>query len=386
MIKTTKEKEDEVKKLKSDLEVKQRKAEEDKAAQESRSDPESVTSSLTSDTTGSHSHLKSESSENNGHSIQKTDKADSSSKDSPRSNNMRNQMSSISANEDSSGGGEDQGSGGSGSGEPSSRAGVSTLSDLTESNRASSSNNSGSTSGTGSGSGKPDSTSRLSANDADDEARPSTSSISSDAAVASEKSSHDRHRHKDVVWNVKRSDRKRPPEEVTSLERSFELNYEEVFAMSNIPQLIATTSGKIVAWNQFFLRVTGLRKADVSRMTIFSMVRREKLIDFFEIAAQALKLQADEDNTSSESAGSANGSDVHNNGESDVNSGEDTAAKGDEQKSDKPSETADASRKTREVDYAAITLPCIDFPAMKRRREETDGQHDAPLQVTVSTT
>merc|ERR1711971_640647 len=133
-------------------------------------------------------------------------------------------------NEDSSGGGEDRGSEGSGSGEPGTQSfsidktAISSVSDITDSHRASSSNNSCSGSGSGSGSGKTVSISRPSANDADDEGQPSASSISSDAAVASEKSSRYRyngrhhHNHKDVVFNTdKRSERKRPLEEVTSL-------------------------------------------------------------------------------------------------------------------------------------------------------------------------
>ena len=131
---------------------------------------------------------------------------------------------------------------------------VSSVSDITDSNRGSSSNNSGS----GSGSGATEPVSHVSADEGDDR-QPSTSSISSDAAVASEKSSRDRHsgsrhNHKDVVFNNdKRSDRKRPPKEVTSLEQSFELDYEEVFNKSNIPQLIASTSGRVVTWNDCFL-------------------------------------------------------------------------------------------------------------------------------------
>jgi hypothetical protein len=50
-----------------------------------------------------------------------------------------------------------------------------------------------------------------------------------------------------VSDNDKKSKRKRPPTEVTSLERSFELDFEEVFNKSNIPQMIAATSGKIVS-------------------------------------------------------------------------------------------------------------------------------------------
>jgi hypothetical protein len=38
--------------------------------------------------------------------------------------------------------------------------------------------------------------------------------------------------------------------EATSLEGNFELDYEEVFPLSNVPQVLATTSGKLSpGWN-----------------------------------------------------------------------------------------------------------------------------------------
>lgn len=378
MIKTMKEKEEAVKKLKSDLKVKHQKIEEDKAAQESRSDPESVTSSLTSDTTGSHSNSKSDSSGDNDAKNRK-DTIDGMGEKKCHNNDVpSHNISSISINEDSSGGGEDRGSGGSGSGsgEPGTQSfsvdktAISSVSDMTDSNRASSSNNSGS----GSGSGKTASISHASANDADDEGQPSTSSISSDAAVASEKSSRDRHNgrhhhnHKDVVFNTeKRSERKRPPEEVTSLERNFELNYKEVFTMSNIPQLIASTSGKIITWNQCFLKVTGLRKSEVERMTIFSLVRPENLPNFFEIAAHALKPQEEE--------------------RSNVDSTDESTEtiQDDEKTSEGENQGVRSNESSRRLDYAALTLPCIEFPAMKNRRDQNYPlQNSDSLHVTVS--
>jgi hypothetical protein len=186
--------------------------------------------------------------------------------------------------------------------------------------------------------------SRVSADETDEE-QPSSSINSSDAAMASKKSSRDRHsgghrKHKDVVFNneKKRSDRKRKPEEVTSLERSFQLDYEEVFDKSNIPQVIAATSGKIVTWNECFIKATGLRKSEVERMTIFSLVKPDKLSNFFEIVAAALQ----PDNEDEENDKNGN--------------------------------------------YAAMTLPCIDFPAaMKNRRKSGErSRHNDPLHVTVS--
>jgi PAS domain-containing protein len=333
MIEVMKEKEEAVKKLRSDLEVKQLKIEEDKALQESRSDPESVVSNLTSSTTGSGQACH----QNSGND--KKRKADSEVSSGNKKHRSRN-MSSASTNEDSSGG-EDRGSRGPSARSFSTDKTVSSVSDITDSNRGSSSNNSGS----GSGSEVPtERVSRVSADEADEE-QPSSSCISSDAAVLRENSSRDRHssghrKHKDVVFNKekKRSDRKRKPEEVTSLERSFELDYEEVFDNSNIPQLIAATSGKIVTWNECFIKATGLRKSEVERMTIFSLVKPDKLSNFFEIVAAALRPD-DED--------------------------------------DEPPETDD---------YAAMTLPCIDFPAaMKNRRKSGErSHHNDPLHVTVT--
>jgi len=125
----------------------------------------------------------------------------------------------------------------------------------------------------------------------DGEEQLSTGSISSDVAVDRGKTSRDPHSsHMDVVFNNdKRMGRKRPPEEVTSLERSFELNYEEVFDKSNIPQLIASTSGKIVTWNECFAKATGYRKSEIERMTIFSLVKPENLAKLFE----SLRLHCD---------------------------------------------------------------------------------------------
>lgn len=343
MMEKMKDKEDAVNRLKTDLEVKQRKLEEDKAVQESRSDRESVTSSLTSST---------ESSSCLGHQKAKNDKkrkADSS-KDSSGNKKLclgSRQMTSVSTSEDSS---EDRGSRGS-AGQESFEIDKS-VSDITDSNRGSSSNNSGSGSDV-----LTEQTSRVSA---DEEERPSSGSVSSDAAVTSDKSSGDchgehNHNHKDVVFKTgtrsdrkknafkteKRSDRKRRPEEVNSLERSFDLDYEEVFDKSNIPQLIAATSGKIISYNECFIKATGLRKSEMERMTIFSLVKPDKLSNFFEIVATALR-PVEETNSGSE-------------------------------------ETAKAEN------YTAMTLPCVEFPAMKKRRAASKRSHRSdPLHVTVT--
>jgi PAS domain-containing protein len=339
MVKTMKEKEEVVKKLKTELTVKQDRMEEDKTVQESRSDPESVTSSLTSSTSSSRVDVKA--------SMEKKRKANSeASGDLEKRCAAPHNMSSVSSNGDSSG--EDRASSGPTAQSISIDKTVSSVSDVTDSNRGSSSNNSGS----GSGSRSTEQMSRLSV-DEGKEAQPSLSSISSDAAVASEKSSQDhhsgsrQHNHKDVIFsNKKRSGRMKSPVEVTSLERSFELNYEEVFDNSNVPQLIAGTSGKIVTWNKGFLKATGLRQSHLERMTIFSLVKLDKLSNFFEMVAEALRCnneQATPDNSGN--------------------------------KGNSPKK------------YAAMTLPCIDFPAMKKLRKKGSSDETSAgdrLHVTVS--
>lgn len=365
LIKTTKEKEEAIDKLKTDLEVKKRKIEEEKSAQESRSDPESVTSSLTSDTNSSLRHSRSQQPPSKKMKATTNDHGGDNQQDNTTS---YHNMSSVSTNEDSSGGGDGSGNG-SGSGEPSAQ-GLSTdktdatgVSDLTDSNRASSSNNSGS----GANSGKTESVSRDQLQENGEQFQPSSSSISSDAAVASVRSIHDRqteehlHNHKDVVFNQhgKRQHRKRPTDEVTSLEPNFGLDYEEVFTMSNVPQLIATTSGKIVTWNKCFLKLTGIRRSEIERMTIFSLVKPEKLSNFFEIVAHALKPSLGAD-TKPETGTTENVSEP------------------------KPHSGEGSSTSSTRSNYAAMTLPCVNFPAMRKRRD-TDHSHPA-TQVHVTVT
>jgi hypothetical protein len=206
-MKTMKEKEGVVDTLKADLEVKQNQMEADKALQESRSDPESVTSSLTSATSASGKGHRSSGNGKKSDSNSKKRKQQGSSKHQESSDTSKKHRTSISRDtssestgEDTSGG-EDRVSLGPSTQDSSIDKTISSVSDITDSNRGSSSNSGSSGEG-----------------------------------------------HEDVVFdNDKKSKRKRLPTEVTSLERSFELDYEEVFYKSNIPQMIAATSGKIVS-------------------------------------------------------------------------------------------------------------------------------------------
>ena len=407
MVDSTKEKEEAIEKLNTELAASKRKLEED-SVQESRSDPESVTSSLTSDTNGTHHrHSRSNNNNHNSNKKQKLAQHQQQKQQQLQKNNTTSShnMSSVSMNEESSGGGEDRtsrgsgtgsgsGSGGSGSGSPSAQ-GFSVdktdntgVSDITDSNRASSSNTYESSSA------NPESTSRVSVKQKRDQGGQlhSNSSICSDAAVASLKTfpgqddGQHQHNHKDVVFTNggTRSHRKRSAaaaaaaKEVSSLDKEFELDYEEIFTMSNVPQLIATTAGKIVTWNQCFLRATGIRKSEVERMTIFSLVKPEKLSNFFEIVAHALK---DETPRSNDDDTTCNTHSKHNH-EDAANDDDGASSKGTE----KPSSESDMASTTitpSRTDYAAMTLPCVEFPGMRKRREKDGSKQDDPLHVTV---
>jgi PAS domain-containing protein len=366
MIESTKEKEDAVETLKSELEVKKRKIEEDKSAQESRSDPESVTSSLTSDTNGTQRHSRSNASSSN--------KKQKLTQPNKQVNTTSSHMLGVSTTEDessgsSSGGGEDRSSRGrSAQGYSVDKTDATGVSDMTDSNNnTSSSNTSGS--GSASGSGKTESLNG-------EQCEPSAKSISSDAAVASEVSSHGhqegehQHNHKDVVVNHgKRSRHHRPPEEPTPMDKNLGLDYEEIFSMSNIPQLIATTSGKIVTWNQSFLKVMGLRRSEVERMTIFSLVKPEMLSNFFEIVSHALK----------EETPSKSDTDSNDDAETGGAATEDKA--GEEMLECEEGASTVTSGRTN---YAAMTLPCVDFPATKRRWGSDAPNRRDNLHLTVS--
>jgi len=376
MIQSTEDKEKAINKLRADLEIKRQKIEEDKSAQESRSDPESVTSSLTSDTSGSKKHSRA--SAQHGTTQEATGKDGNTKRADARKDNMTSSRNSstVSTNEDSSGGDEGRASGasgsGSGSGEPSAPGfsieptAMTGVSDLTCSNQASSSNNSGSVDGSG------NTESMSPSNSADSRGGPdphSAGSISSDAAVASQKSSGDHqsdqhsHNHKDVIVDHgKRSMRKRASEDTPSLKRSrpFGVDYQEVFNLSNVPQLIAMTSGKVVAWNKSFIKVTGIRRSEVERMTIFSLVKPDQLSKFFEMVSKVLKVNEAENEDDE--------GDSENNAECEPSQA--TA-----------SVVTPSEGKPR---YADVTLPCIDFPAMKRRREtESSSASHGRLYVTV---
>jgi len=186
-----------------------------------------------------------------------------------------------------------------------------------------------------------------------------SNSVSSDAAVASGPSSDNA--HSDIIINGDR----RSSHTARDV-NSFDLDYEEVFVKSNVPQLLASTSGRIVTCksihvilfvlnvhhlipimmfvtckgNDFFLRVTGLKTKEVKKLTIFSLVSANDLAKLFEIVAYALR--------------TGSFGEDYSNGES-------------------------SQYQQRNWNYAAITLPCISFP-----RHVSEGMKRRRLYMTVS--
>lgn len=140
--------------------------------------------------------------------------------------------------------------------------------------------------------------------------------------------------------------------EKTSLEVDFELNYQEVFLASNIPQLIATPTGRIAICNDFFHRATGMSEQDVQRITIFSIVKADGLSTLFELVATSLR------------------------------------------RSNKPSSTEECTTGTpsgpwspsnNNSAYKTVTLPCIPFPkGLKCKSSKSDNERLCPLYMAVT--
>lgn len=236
-MKETAEKEEAVNKAKSDLQMKKRKVEEEKALQESRSDPESVMSSLTS-STGDDSRAKKVSSEHSSDDGQRKRKTCSDGTSSSSNKKSRSSNSGHSGSSESSA----EGQGCTRSNQQSLDKTASSVSDITDSNKGSSN------------SGSDTQNSNQRSDDDDESGTPSSISASSSAAVVQDRDGKKYHtKHADVVIKGRNTERQHKlSKEVTSLEESFVLDYEEVFIRSNVPQLIATTAGKIIAC-KFFL-------------------------------------------------------------------------------------------------------------------------------------
>ncbi len=160
----------------------------------------------------------------------------------------------------------------------------------------------------------------------------SESSISSTAAVVSGVGSgtHD-HRDTDIIFT---RDWKRKHHEKTSLDEGFELSYQEVFLASNVPQLIATPAGRIVACNDFFFRVTGLTQKEVKRITIFSMVQVDQLSTLFDLVAKSLRTSNSFESSSKNHSSTSSSS----------------------------TGTSSNKRRKESYEFETVTLPCIPFP------------------------
>jgi hypothetical protein len=234
-MKTVEEKEEAVKKAKCDLEAKRQKMEEDKAQQDP-SDPESTTSSLTVSSGGNKDGVVSNEDndaanndnkrnfgerEDDGHVAKK-----------PHLNSAESNLSTSS----SLGAGE---KGPDGMTTVNVDQTTMSVSDMTDSNKGSSNSGSDDTQGN---------------NLMDTDTRTEGGTIDSDAAIVYGPDSHAASRtHSDVLVH----DRKRnahPSVIFKSFGRSFQLDYEEVFLRSNVPQLLATPQGRIIAC-KFFVNV-----------------------------------------------------------------------------------------------------------------------------------
>jgi hypothetical protein len=300
LIQATKEKEKNLQKAKAELALRNQKLEEDKVLQDGRSDPESVTSSLTAFSSSESKFRESTEDSSTNVAVTSVGKRKSCSRDNSDEplETLRKTARTLERNEEGSNHDSNLSSGNidfsnSASGHDGKNISIdkmsSSLSDITDSNRGSSDGQ-----GTGSSDGHGNSSKDIKAAFdlsllAQEEVSDSKtdSSISSTAAVVSgvESKEHD-HRDTAIIFTT---DRKRKQKEKTSIDDGFKLSYQEVFLSSNVPQMIATPAGRIVACNDFFFRVTGLTPKEVKKLTIFSMVQVDRLSQLFDLVADSLR-------------------------------------------------------------------------------------------------
>lgn len=333
LVQVNKEKEEALEKAKSDLAAKRRRIEEEKNTQQDPSDPESTTSSLTVSSGSANAKSCSEKdlssfTPNHGNA-EKQDTI-------VKKVRLNLHESSISS------GGDDTGEAPQpGRQNVSFDHMVSSVSDITDSNKGSSSEgNSSSQRSTGY-------RSSTAGTDADD-GPASSGSVSSDAAVAH---SIGNQGQGTSLSDVVITGRKRKAVEIASDTNSFELDYEEVFLKSNVPQLLATTSGRIVAHNEFFLKATGLFEDELDRLTIFSLVKSNHLSSLFEIVAAALRTGSQQSDDEEKSLG------------------QDVA-----KRNCNKSEQGGGGK----FNYSAITLPCTTF------RPRPGALMDKQMYITVT--
>jgi len=303
LIKENEEKEAEVQRAKKDLDAKKDKMEEEKRTKQDPSEPESTTSSLTVSSRSEQLNKKKARDDYHGGC-------------SPQEKKTRH----FESHESTLSSGDSDDARKRGLPSYAMGAAASAVSGITDSNQGSS------------GSG----------NETSNEDKDSDDGPSSEAAVASTSETSDsKRRHKDrtvAVSNKSESARSGTEEsmasEKTSLDSDFQLDYEEVFLKSNVPQILAATNGRIVSFNDFFLKASGLGKKEVERLTIFSLVQTSSLSSLFEIVAAALRSSTEMDESKKE-AGK-----------------EEAAGEGTKEDERKPTPLGE---------YTAITLPCVDF-------------------------
>lgn len=336
LVQVNKEKEKALEKIKRDLEEKRRKMEEDKQSQQNSSDPESTTSTLTVSSTEDNNVKKRAHDDTDGDSDPARKKQYT----------MRNNSSNINTGQDSS-----QETSSSANSDPArdgqsvevNRMATSSISDLTDSNKEGSSSE-----GNSSDQQQDKKVAAITKEGGDAQNNNNPGSIVSDAAVApGVVGSHVeviRPTDVSIVFsnggNSRNADAgqgrgvhhsESTTEAGSSSSSSFELDYKEVFLKSNVPQIISTTSGRIIAWNDFFLRATGLQTDAVSRLTIFSLVRSNKLANLFDIVAASLRTEDGEMSSGSNSTTAS------------------THA------------TAASNASSKQAHFTAITLPCTNF-------------------------
>ena len=332
LIKLNKEKEAAVKKAKDDLQAKQKKMDEEKTTQQDPSEPESTTSSLTVSSRSEQANKKKPPSEYREGELNRSNpkhyESHESTASSGSSEGIKRAPPSLSIGATSS------------------------VSDITDSNKGGS---------TIKGSIKNSHHKMRQGQESD-------GTVSSEAAVASKAESKRPHRrHEDVVVAVSNKSESgisttgvSMTSEKTSLDRDFELDYEEVFLKSNVPQILASTNGRIVAFNNFFLKATGLTKKEVEFLTIFSLVQTALLSNLFEIVAAALRTGP---------GASEEGNEKEPPGEGEV-----------------PKEDGKEKRSLTPLnDYAAITLPCIDFSTLFQNNESDRSASGHPARKLFMT-
>ncbi len=254
LILVTKEKEAKLAQTKADLAIRQQKLKEENVLQDSRSDPESVTSSLTAFSTSSANanvNCMLNNVHGNGNLSSSPDTTGKNTSKGRKGKDLSHGTSEPSSDETSKKLCSDDGSGlSSETGHKGKNISVnkmsSNVSDMTDSNK-------------GSSDGKGDSRDSQNENDAKVHSHVASNEVSSQrsgevevsstaAVVSGIRSQEHGHQHGDVVIKMRPRDRKRKRGGgKNSLDKDFNLDYEEVFLSSNIPQIIASLAGRIIA-------------------------------------------------------------------------------------------------------------------------------------------